>query len=65
MLGLKGGILDGSEDVFSFEKRVIRKNLFERSPGAQQVQYIRYTYPQTANTRAPATLARLKGNPLK
>jgi hypothetical protein len=65
MLGLKGRVLYGSEDVFPFKERIICENLFKCGAGTQQVQNIRDPDAQAANARPAPAFARLNGNSLK
>ena len=65
MLGLKGRVLNGGEDIFPFEKRVIGENLFECRASTKQMQNIRYPESQAADTRTASAFARLDGDPLK
>jgi hypothetical protein len=65
VLGLKGRVLNGSENIFSFEKRIVGENLFETRASTQQVQNIRDPDAQAANAWTAPAFARLDGNPLK
>ena len=57
MVGLAGGILKGSKDIFPLEKRMVGKDLFVRSPRRQQVEDVRDPHPQSANARPSTALA--------
>ena len=65
VLGLKGGVLNGSEDIFPFEKRIISENFFETRAGTQEMQNIRHPDAQATDTGPASAFARLDGDPLK
>jgi hypothetical protein len=65
VLGLKGRVLNGSENVFPFEKRIIGENLFKGRACTQEMQNIRHPDPQATNAGPAPTFALLNRNSLK
>jgi hypothetical protein len=65
VFSLKGCVLNGSEDIFPFEKRIISKDFFKGRSGTQEMQHIRHPDAQAANAWPASAFARLDGNPLK
>jgi len=65
VLGLKGCVLNGCQDIFPFKKRVIGENFFKGRVGTQEVQNIRHSDAQAANARPAPAFARLDSNPLE
>ena len=65
VLGLKGCVLNGSKDIFPFEKRIIGENLFKCRASTQEMQNIGHPDPQASNARPAPAFARLDGNTLK
>jgi hypothetical protein len=62
---LVGGVVEGGEDVFAFEKRVVCEDFFEGSASAQEFEYIRNTNAVSANARTAAALAGIDCDPIE
>src|SRR5580700_8752585 len=59
------GVIDGSENVLSLEKRIIFQNFFKRRLGAKKLQYIRDAHTQAPNARTAPTLTFFNRDSLK
>ena len=57
VVGLASGILNGGENIFSFQEGVVSKDLFEGSPASQEIQDIGYPQTKTPNAGAAAALS--------
>ncbi len=44
VIGLICGVVDGSQDVFTFQERIIPQNFLERRSGPEKLHYVRREY---------------------
>lgn len=65
MVCLVRGVVEGGEDVFTLEKRVVREDFFEGSPGAEEFEYIRNANAMSANAGTTAALAGFDGDAIE
>jgi hypothetical protein len=61
MVNVTGGILDGSENVFVFQRWVILQDLLETSACAEKIEDVGHTNSKASNAGASATLGIVDG----
>ena len=62
MIGLMRRVLNGRENVFPLQVRIVGKDLVIRSAGAQKFEDVRHPNPQTANAWTATAFAGLDGD---
>lgn len=65
MVGLAGGVLNGRKNVFSFQERIVREDLFVGSSRCQQIEDVGDADAKAANAWASAAFARFNRDPLQ
>lgn len=64
MVGLVGGILECSEYVFALKTRIVSKDFFEGSAGAQQFENVCYSDALPPDAGPAPAFAGFNGDPL-
>jgi hypothetical protein len=65
MVGLSRGVLEARLDIFSFQIRVIFKDLFLRHARGKQIKDAFDTDTHTTDARSAAALSGVEGNSIK
>ncbi len=65
MVSLICRVINGGENVFTFQKCVISKNFLKGRPGSEQFKNMRHTNAMTANAGTTSTLAFFHRNSAK
>jgi len=65
VVSLVRSVIDGGENVFTFQESVIGKNFFDGRPGSEQFKNIRHTDAMTANAGTTSALAFFHRNSAK
>jgi hypothetical protein len=65
MVSLSGGILNGGKDVFPFQERVVRKDLFVGGSRCQQIEDVRDANAKAADARPSSALSLFNRDPLQ
>jgi hypothetical protein len=65
VVGLVGRILKRGEDIFFFQERIVRQNLFERCTCGEHFENVCNADSLSANARATAALSGFNADPTK
>ena len=65
MVGLSRGVLKARLDIFSFQIRIIFKDLFLLHARGEQIKNVFDADTHTADARSAAALFGVEGNPIK
>jgi hypothetical protein len=65
VVGLTSRVFNGGKNIFPFQKGIIRKYFFKRSPTRQEIQDVGNAETKTANAGAASALSFFHGDPFQ